>query len=59
MLRMASCTASSRRRTSTARSCRWSPKLVSGLVNKDPMGSSTKTIVNLFENQMNQVSKDK
>jgi hypothetical protein len=34
-------------------------KLVSGLVNKDPMGSSTKTIVNLFENQMNQVSKDK
>lgn len=34
-------------------------KLVSGLVNKDPMGSSTKTIVNLFENQMNEVSKNK
>jgi len=34
-------------------------KLVSGLVNKDPMGSSTKTIINLFENQMNEVSKNK
>lgn len=34
-------------------------QLVTKLVNDDPMGSSTKTIVNLFENQMNQVSKDK
>lgn len=31
--------------------------LVTSMVNKDPMGSSTKTIINLYENQMNEVSK--
>lgn len=30
---------------------------MTAVINKDPMGSSTKTLINLYENQMNEVSK--